>query len=169
MPQPVRLTLADFLIWESSRPEKERFEFLDGEIFAFGQGASLEHNELVMRLSDVVRAGKSAHCRSAVGMQRVIAGESATFPDIVLLCDERDLFAPDTRTSRYPKLMQKQYAYDAIPTLEEYLIMDSRERRGILYRRDASQLREMPIGEGTIELASIGARLDLAALYDGIV
>jgi Uma2 family endonuclease len=179
-----RMTLAEFLAWDARRSDDERFEFLDGEIVAFGQGASLPHNEIVSRIHDVVRAHKSAECFSVVGMQRIVAAETATFPDIVLLCDERDLKAEDQRTSRYPSLivevlspttasadlLVKRTSYQTIPTLVEYLVVDSQTRYAALYRRVDGALREVAQqSSGRIMLDAIGAAVDLDVVYAGLV
>ena len=49
-------------------------------------------------------------------MQRLIAGESQTFPDVVLICDERDLHAEDDTTLHYPKLIVEESRFALEPT-----------------------------------------------------
>ena len=175
---------AEFLDWEAMQPDDVRHELLGGEILAFGQGATQEHNELALRTIEFVRARKRPECRAFAGMQRVRAGDDLTYPDIVLTCDERDVRAEDRTQIRYPKLIvevlspttaavdliRKRRTYEKIETLEEYLVVDSRERYAALFRRTGPVLREATQQyDGTIVLDSLGAALDLGALYAGVL
>ena len=107
---------------------------------------------------------------------------SALRPDIVLTCDELDLRAADKRESTMssPKLIvevlsastadadrgRKFRNYFLIPTLEEYLLVDSASKSVTLHRRvDAQIVTSWP--EPVIELASIRCEISLDRLYEG--
>ncbi len=183
MRHPARMTIDEFFTWDALQPETERYEFLNGEILSFGQGATLDHNTLVGRLFIAVAAGVRPPCRALVGMQRIVSATSATFPDIVVLCDERDLRAEDRSRSRYPKLvvevllpstasydlLVKRRVFEQISTVEEYLVVDSRSRDALVYRRRGDRLDEAKrVSSGMLALASLPIAIDIDDLYLGI-
>jgi Uma2 family endonuclease len=178
--QPV-LSLSEFLAWENEQPGKH--EFHRGEVFAM-VGARRAHGCVVgnlMRHLGNHLAGTP--CRAfAEGMKVQIADETILYPDVFVTCDRADL-ATD-QIFRAPTLVievlspstqsydrsQKFALYRRIPSLQEYILVDPDTRRVEGFRRGADDLWVLhDMSEGpALEAASIGARVTLAEVFDGI-
>ena len=56
--------------------------------------------------------------------------------------------------------------YRTIPTLQEYILVDSRRRWVEVFRRDGADMRALPeVTTGAISLASIDLEISLDAIY----
>lgn len=109
---------------------------------------------------------------------------SSVIPDALVTCEPvpaRQLYATAptlvveviSPTSVVNDLIGKPQVFSAIPSIEEYLLVDSRAMWASVFRRDDSG--ELPLeGEGvtapdaTIELRSVGVTFALADLYRGV-
>ncbi|MBC5798612.1 MAG: Uma2 family endonuclease [Candidatus Eremiobacteraeota bacterium] len=85
---------------------------------------------------------------------------STRFPKLIV-----EVLSPSTSTL---DLRDKARGYLAIPTLGEYLVIDSPKRFVVLHRR-ADDRVETTWPTSAIELASISAVLSLNGVYDGIL
>jgi Uma2 family endonuclease len=115
-------------------------------------------------------------------MKVQIADETILYPDVFVTCDRADL-ATD-QIFRAPTLVievlspstqsydrsQKFALYRRIPSLQEYILVDPDTRRVEGFRRGADDLWVLhDMSEGpALEAASIGARVTLAEVFDGI-
>lgn len=185
MEDPKPLALDEFLAWESE--QEDAHELIDGAIVAMS-GPTRRHALLVDRLRDALRgATRRDECDVYAGDMTVAiettARHNAPRPDVVVTRDERDR-RPDDLSEiviRYPKLVvevlspatasvdlgPKVRSYFSIPTMREYLCVDSRERFIVLHRREADAIVESwPIG--IVELTSVRASIAVESLYDGL-
>jgi Uma2 family endonuclease len=126
------LTQAEFPAWEQRRDTKH--EFVNGHVYRVANG-TFAHADLAAKLL--------ASLRSRLSTGRVLGSNiliematSSRYADVVVTHDERD-FDPDGMVIRFPKLIvevlseetatidlcTKMREYQAIPTLEEYVIM----------------------------------------------
>jgi Uma2 family endonuclease len=103
-------------------------------------------------------------------------------PDIIVTCDELDL-APGTRANSRPKLIveilspnegddlkAKLDEYEALDTVEEYIVIDSTKRFVRRWYKNANgkfQFDPYYIS-GSVRFVSIGYTLDIDALYDEV-
>ena len=180
MTQP-KLTLEAFLAWEDAQAEKH--EFHRGEVFAM-VGARRTHGCVVGNL--VRHFGNQlsgSPCRVFhEGMKVQIATDTVLYPDVFVTCDKADLatemiFRAPTlvlevlspSTQAYDR-SQKFALYRAIPSLQEYILVDPDTRRIEAFRRGTDNLWVLhDMSEAVVmEAASIGASVALSDVFDGI-
>jgi Uma2 family endonuclease len=177
------MTQTEYLEWEQQQEEKH--EFVDGYVFplfgdrtARGFAGGMERHariaaELIMLIGPAVRP-----CRIYGSDRRLEMARSTRYPDLSVTCDPRDY--ADGLVMRHPKLLvevlsettaredlgPKMREYQAIDTLEEYLMIDSRKRWAQVSRRSNGVWNLLePTAAGPMELACVPLTIDLDALY----
>ena len=176
-----KLTLEAFMAWENEQAEKH--EFHRGEVFAM-VGARRAHGRVVSNLTRrLAEALDGSPCQVFhEGMKVQIGDATVLYPDLFVTCDRADLatemiFRAPTlvvevlspSTQAYDR-SQKFALYRGIPSLQEYVLVDPETRRIEAFRRGPDNLwvlhdmSEAPY----METASIGARVSLAEVFDGI-
>jgi len=174
-----RMTAADFLAWDAL--QTVRFEFVGGELFAMadaGEGHVTVAGNVYLQLRQHL-AGTP--CRTFITDMklRVEAADAFYYPDVMVTCS-----VPDTRdplVKREPVLLvevpspataaydrgDKFAAYRKLPSLREYLLIDTESRRCDLFRRGNDDLWVLhPFEPGqTVTLASVDLALSPAALW----
>lgn len=179
-----------YLEWEAS--SEERHEYIDGVVVRM-VGESKNHHRVERRIRRRVEDRiKSSKCEAFRHGIRVVVNfaEFQTiyyYPDIVVDCGVDDS-VPEPVTgyvANQPKLIieilsprskrkdevEKYSAYQYLPTLEEYLVVnqDPDERWARLHRREFNwrpQTGDIVVGSGEIHLRSIDLKLDLDEIYD---
>jgi Uma2 family endonuclease len=175
-------TLAEYLAFEASSNVKH--EYVDGQIYAMA-GGTPEHAALAATIIGLLfgqlRAGR---CRAldADLRVRVPATGLLTYPDVTVVCGQREVDAEDRFAVTNPTLIvevlststeeydrgEKFEHYKRLPSLREYVLVSHRERRIEVWKRsdlDGWTLRTAGDGE-EVALASIGATLEVRELYD---
>ncbi len=184
-PQSRGFTPDEYLAWEREQPI--RHEYIDGEVYAM-TGGTLPHNAITLNLYSELRPHlRKQGCPINVVAVKVRVSEKGPYfyPDLVVSCDERDRRA--TEFLQYPKLIvevlspstagfdrgDKFKFYRRIPTLEEYVLIDS-EKVGIdCYRKISGGKWELTVypddlGEAenpVLELVSLNFQCPLALVY----
>lgn len=182
MLDPDRITYADFIAYAEAHIGK--FEFIDGQIISQAKPTK-RHQRLSLALGNLLTShvppqGCDVLLDTTLALSEVRDDERA--PDLMVTCDSADLSDDEVREVRRPTLVieivsertagddlgTKLLAYQAIPSIREYLVVDSRKRWAILYVRDAQGLFVAPRDfiAGCLTLASIDYELDLDALYE---
>jgi Uma2 family endonuclease len=183
-PQARGFTPDEYLAWEREQPI--RHEYIDGEVYAM-TGGSLAHNAIALNLYSQLRPHlRERGCRGHVADVKVKVSQRGPYfyPDVVVTCDERDRRAVEA--IQYPKLIvevlspstagfdrgDKFKFYRRIPTLEEYVLIDS-EKVGIdCYRKSSGgkwELTAYPEDAGDIlELVSLNFQCPLALVYEEV-
>jgi Uma2 family endonuclease len=174
--QPI-LTYQDFQ--KATAQLDGRHELVDGQIVAMSS-PSKTHG----RLSVVLTARLSAHlsdrqCDVYADTDVWIAVGHARRPDVSVTCDENDL-TNDDDVLRSPTLLieilsdnmgddlkTKLAEYQAMKSVEEYVVVDSRKRWVRHYYRgaDGHLVFDHDYIAGSVRLASIGYTLDLDSMY----
>lgn len=194
-PQPY-VSPQEYLRREREAPYKS--EYFQGVIYPMGDregntpeamaGASPAHNVIKSNVEFVMmtQLRKRGGCRTSSSDQSIHIPENGlyTYPDIVAVCgkpvlaedgDKYSLINPKVivevlskRTAAYDR-GEKFRLYRGIPTLEEYLLVDSRKVDVVLHRKgenglwtlvqQASQFSE------SVHLESLGVTLPLEELY----
>jgi Uma2 family endonuclease len=176
-----RMTYAEYLAAEAS--SDVRHEYLNGEVWVMA-GGTPEHSALaaamIAQLSASLR-GKPCRTYSADLRVRVVDTGLSTYPDVSVVCGQLETAPDDKDAVTNPIVLvevlsestegydrgAKAAHYRRIPSLREYVLVSQGEPLVEVYRRAESgrwELLEARPGE-TIEIASLGARLDVAALY----
>jgi len=183
-PQPKIFTPDEYLAWE--REQLIRHEYIDGEVYAM-TGGTLAHNSIAVNLISLLRGrlrGTGCRVYAADAKVRISAKGPYFYPDVVVSCDEGDRRA--TETISYPKLIvevlspstagfdrgDKFKFYRRIPTLEEYVLIDS-EKVGIdCYRKSSGSKWELTAypeeGGDILELVSLNFQFPLALVYEEV-
>ena len=180
--RPPEMSLHGFLRWESTATT--RHEFVNGHIYAIA-GASRAHGTIAVNLAALIRPAirKKSGSRAYLAEMKVVppAQRSVRYPDLVLTCDERD-FA-DEQIARFPKLIvevlsrstaaldrgEKFEDYRRIPTLDEYIVIDSTQVLVEVYRRAGEGWAFRDYGPGeTFCFESVPLTVNVAELYEDV-
>jgi Uma2 family endonuclease len=172
-------TYRDFIEYVASRDG--RFEYVDGFAVAMGTRSN-EHQDISNILGSVLREhlrGSPCKVRTAAALW---TGTRERSPDLLVTCDERDL-AFGVRPNRHPKLVieilsdnpgddlrDKVDEYASIPSVEEYLVVDSTKRSVRRWHRagDGTIAYNPSVISGTIRIESLGLILSVDDLYDEV-
>lgn len=181
--QPPLMTPEEYLEWE---PQQEiRYEYANGEVFAM-TGGTIPHNDIALNFYRTLYPHlRSRGCRANVSDVKVQFSSKRIYyyPDLIVSCDPEDLKARNF--IQRPKLIaevlspstsardrgQKFTDYLTIPTLQEYLLIDSEKVSVERYCRGEGRMwLYYPYKTGdAIALSSIEFECPIALLYDGIV
>ena len=177
-----RLTPQDYFEWEAQ--QALRYEYFDGEVFAMA-GGSLPHADIALNVASLFKAQLQGRCKVRNSDAKVGITEDGPFvyPDVAVSCDERDRTAQ--KFSRYPCLIVEVVspgteAYDRggkftlyrrLESLKEYVLVGSEAKTVEVFRRNSDgSWAFIPYGLGeTIELASLGIRVPMEAIYEDVV
>jgi Uma2 family endonuclease len=178
-----RYTLSDYL--DVEEVSVVRHEFIDGEIIAMA-GGTPEHAALASAIPAMMGnqlRGTSCRTYSADLRIRVGATGLATYADASVVCDPvlRDPNSPthvlnptvifevlSRGTETYDR-GEKRHHYQQLESLCEYVLLSQDARRIEVWsrRRDSQEWVHTEYGSGaTVELGSIGCRIEVDELYD---
>ena len=178
-----KLSIEEYLEMENASSEKH--EYYKGEVFAMS-GAKLTHNIITKNLLislAIKLKGKS--CRPFGSDQRIHieANTLFTYPDISIICgdiitrnnDDYNVINPTVlievlspSTKNYDR-GEKFKLYRDIPTLKEYVVVDSESMHIEIFRLNANyhwELEEYTKDAESILIQSINTPLSLAEFYD---
>ncbi len=176
-----RMSYAEYLAAEAVA--EVRHEYLNGDVWEMA-GGTIEHGALaaaVARELGVALRGKPCRAFSSDVRVRVPETDLATYPDLSVVCGQLETAKDDKDAITNPVVLvevlsDSTEAYDRgakwahyrrIASLHEYVLVSQAEPLIEVYRRTPGgrfELLEARAGE-TIELASIGARLDVSGVY----
>ncbi len=150
--QPQKMSIEEYLEWE---PRQEtRYEYVYGEVLAM-TGGTIPHNDIALNFYRALYPHIRARgCRVNVSDVKLQVSESSPYyyPDLIVSCDARDLNA--RKFIQYPKLIVevlspgtegydrggKFTAYRNMPTLQEYVLVDSEKVSVECYRRSEGRM-----------------------------
>ena len=156
-----------------------RHEYIDGQVYAM-TGASRAHglivNALAFALTPAARRKGCQLFTSDMKLRLEIGGKTCFYyPDLLLSCDPQDR-EPYFRRSPCPIVevlsestaridrREKLLAYQSLPSLQAYLLVEQEARRVELYRR-ATDWRVEYHDAGEIWLDCLELALPLAEVY----
>lgn len=167
-----------------------RLELLDGEVFAMA-GASPSHNDITLNVSAFLHGRlRGGACRVRSGDQRVYvpARSGYVYPDVVVGCGTLhyrpatnppallnpvvvvEVLSDSTSTHDFTR---KFRAYQSIPGLRHYLLLDSRQVSALLYSREVGSLgwnvTTYDQLTDVLPLPALGVELPLAEVYASVV
>lgn len=181
--QPQKITIEEYLEWE---PQQDvRYEYVNGEVFAM-TGGTIPHNDIALNLYTALRPHvRSRGCRANVSDVKVQVSSKSPYyyPDVIVSCDSQDLNA--RKFIQNPKLIaevlypatsakdrgEKFTYYLTIPTLQEYILIDSEKISVERYCRGEGRMWfYYPYMAGDIiSLSSIEFNCPIELLYEGVV
>lgn len=174
-----KMTLAEFLDWESSQPE--RFEFHRGNVLRLGD-IGARHNRVTLNLaSRIDKHLDGTACQVFATGMKVQADESILYPDALVACGKAS--AGDEQLVLDPKLvieilplnmgddqLGRFNAYRSLASLREYVLIDPVDRRVEVFSMDETgawayvdQTRS-----GALTMSSIDLSMPLDAAFKGV-
>ena len=179
---PQKMTVEEYLEWEAQ--QEIRHEYVNGEVFAM-TGSTIPHTDLALNFYTALRPHlRSRGCRMNVSDVKLQVSFQSRYyyPDVIVSCDPQDL---DSRTFiQNPKLIvevlspstsskdrdEKFTCYLKIPTLQEYILIDSQKIFVERYCRGEGRMwLYYPYTAGEIvTLSSIEFDLPIELLYEGV-
>ena len=180
-PAPRRhFTFRDYLDLEEASNVKH--EYFAGEIYAMA-GGTPEHAALAVAVSaalfDQLASGRCRVFSSDLRV-RIRSTGLATYPDVTVVCGALETDPENTSTVTNPTVIvevlspstesydrgEKLEHYRQVESLRECVLVAHDRRRIELWRRGpGGEWTRLVIEEGTVDLDSIGCRLDVAELY----
>jgi Uma2 family endonuclease len=180
---PSRMTLAEFLAWDSGDATGRAWQLIDGEPVAMAP-ASQPHGAIQIELARLIAnrlAENRSPCRviGAPGITpRVRANENYRVPDLGVTCspEKSGLIMPDPvllieilSPSNEAETRANIWSYTTIPSVQEILIIHSTRVEAEILRRGADETwpeePEMIRPPNALEMRSVGLVLPLHALY----
>lgn len=168
---------SDYLNAEKKSDTKH--EYIEGQVYAMA-GASDNHNRITGTLFGEIYAHlKSQPCTPYTGDMKVKAANNFFYPDVMVVCEEDqsdpyykqkpvmlvEVFSDATRRR---DRTTKRLAYQSIPTLQEYVMIEQdRVEIEILRRNEHWQPRYYYLGDD-IQFKSIELILPVEAIYTGV-
>ncbi|HRN55344.1 MAG TPA: Uma2 family endonuclease [Agriterribacter sp.] len=180
-----KFTIEEYLAMEEDAVVKH--EYYRGEIFAMS-GAQIPHNEIsgnfYVALHNRLRGKK---CKPYNSDQRIHIESNTlfTYPDISVICgepvtlnnDEWNVLNPaviievlSPATKNYDR-GEKFMLYRGIPTLQEYILVDSESIHVEIFRQNAAhrwELEEYKSIEDQLRIKTIDEAIPLADIYAGV-
>jgi Uma2 family endonuclease len=179
-----RVGYVGYLALESSRGE--RLELVDGWVYAMA-GGSPRHARLAMRVGRLLgNQLERTPCEPYSSDLKIHIGRAkrTTYADVVIVCGEPRASSEDDNTITNPTVIvevlspstasedrgAKWSDYRRLPSLRHYVLVSQDERLVEVYSRDGLRWAyEDARDRGAIALEAIGAPLDVAELYAGIL
>lgn len=181
-PHRTLMSVEDYLALDRSSIDT-RYEYIDGYAMLMA-GGTLDHSTISINLTSLLRTKlRGSVCRAYNSDARVRLNDARyVYPDASISCDDRDRGTGDIinfprivfevlspATESYDRGIKFLY-YRSCPTIEEYVLIDTRLQAVDVYRRATENLWTLHIfGSGdVIELASLGMRFAIDELYAGV-
>lgn len=177
------LTVEEYLDYENASELKH--EYFQGEVFAMA-GASDVHNEIFSNL--FIALGnklKGKPCRPYGSDKRMHIPQNTlfTYPDISIYCNGKTPFEKDEKTSKEPTVLieilsdsTKDYdrggkfkLYRDIPTLKEYVLVDSESISIEVFRLNANnnwELEEYESVDQFLTIPSLSISIPVLEIYE---
>jgi Uma2 family endonuclease len=179
-----KITIEEYL--ELEEASREKHEYYRGEVFAMS-GPKVQHNIIAGNIfGSLGNKLKGKSCRPFNSDQRIHIEKNTlfTYPDISIICGEIktlnddewnvlnsviliEILSPSTKNyDRGEKFM----LYRDIPTLKEYILIDSESIHIEIFRLNASshwELEEYLTASEIMELFSVDISIPLSEIYEG--
>ncbi len=170
------ITVDEYL--DAEEESEVRHEYVYGEVFALA-GVSMAHSIIgtnVVRLLGNAAVGSGCRLHSS-DMKLRVEERLFYYPDAMVVCEAPvdnyyetspcvvvEVVSPSTaRNDR----LEKRFAYLSLPSLQLYLLVESRRRGVTGYYREAAGWQERRFGlEEVIPVPCVGASLSFGELYD---
>jgi len=183
LPEQSYMTVEEYFELCRSNPDM-RYEYIDGQVTMLA-GGSLNHARIaaniIGELRNLLRGGPCEPFTSDAALR--VAASRYVLPDVAVTCDERD--HQDNDYLQYPSLLfevlspttesadrgRKFAYYRNIPTVREYVLVNSLEASVELFRREKNTLWTLHLFgiDDEVTLTSIGVTLTVREIYRNVV
>jgi Uma2 family endonuclease len=158
-----------------------KYEYMDGHMYAMA-GGTLDHDQICNNLVVLLRPPLQGKCRLFTNVRLQTPSTKYFYPDVTVSCNPEDwqgrgrkdifhmpcliieILSPSTEArDRGEKLA----SYRKIPTLREYVLINTKYQAVEVYRRleDIWTYQQFDPGQ-EVELASLGLSFPIAAFYE---
>lgn len=175
-----QLTREQYLAFDDASPDKH--QFYQGEIFAMS-GGSFNHSRIAMNIGVHVQISSNACVPMTSDMRISTPSGLDTYPDVSVYCGDPEL-TDNNSTLLNPVLIvevlskstqdydrgDKFNNYRSIPTLQDYLLVDSRKVHVEHFQRQSDTqwlLSEYWQFEDKLALTSVGLEVLVQTVYQG--
>lgn len=180
--QQQMISVEEYFALEEQNPET-RYEYVDGCVYMMA-GGTINHDTIKANLERILWGLlRASRCRTFSSDMRVFVSPTCYYhPDVTVGCNPVD--RGTQKQVRYPRLVievlspsterkdrrEKLRDYLACPTIEEYVLVDSRMVRMEIYRREGRNWLYEPLQEeDEVALACLDVQFPLAAAYEDVL
>jgi Uma2 family endonuclease len=175
---PHTMTVEEYFQLEEKDPDT-RYEYVDGHVYAMA-GGTANHDTIKSNMQRILwNLLRGSPCRVYSSDMKVFISETRYFhPDVIVTCDPRDrgivqaiqsprlvveVLSPSTElTDRTWKLKN----YRAHPTIEEYMLVDSKALKIEIYHKEQNKwIYDAFENNAEIALSSLGVHFPLSDAY----
>jgi len=180
-----KISIEEYLEMENASMEKH--EYYKGEIFAMS-GAKVPHNTITKNLSGILFGKlRGKKCQPYNSDQRIHIQSNTlfTYPDISIICGEIITLNNDDYNVLNPTVIievlskstknydrgEKFKLYRDIPTLKEYILVDSEAIHIEVFRINENnhwELEEYDSVENFLFIKSMDEKISIAEIYEGV-
>lgn len=178
---PEPMDVAAFLAFCDTRPDGEKWELLDGELFMNATPVSFHQlivGNITHHLFDKLRnAGNAFKASAGIGVR--LSGFSSVEPDVMIrprnhfngrICQDIvvafEVLSPSTQRN---DLKFKRESYPALASLTHYVIVSAERMEVRVYARDLGWAETvLNLATDEIHFDHLGATLSLAQIYDDL-
>jgi len=176
------MSVEEYFELEENNPDT-RYEYLDGYVYMMS-GGSANHATISGNIYAILKSFlRGGPCRVYNSDMKVRVSEKRYFhPDVTVTCDPRDRGTADLIQS--PRLVievlspsteardrgRKLQCYLACPSIEEYLLVDTRSMRIEIYRKEQKKWVYDAFEAGDeVELITLSVRFPVADAYEDVI
>jgi Uma2 family endonuclease len=178
-----RWTIEQYLEFENA--SREKHEYYNGVVLPMDQGASDPHNDIYSNLfGELAIQLKGKRCGPYGSRLRLYIPECTlfTYPDIVVFCNPLEPWDKDPCTFTEPTIIieilsrstrnydrnQKFECYKQIPTLKEYIMVDSESNHIEAWRLNNAkewELKEYKTHDDILQIPTLGVSIPVKEIY----
>ncbi|HCI79953.1 MAG TPA: hypothetical protein DHW02_09690 [Ktedonobacter sp.] len=175
------MTVEEYFQLEESDPDT-RYEYVDGHVYAMA-GGTANHDTVKSNIHRILwQLLRGSKCRVYSSDMKVFVSETRYFhPDVTVTCDPRD--RGTTQAIRSPRLVVevlsptteltdrtwKLQNYRVHPTIEEYVLADSKSRKIEIYSKQNNKwVYDCYENDDEIPLNSLGVHFTLSEAYEDV-
>lgn len=180
---PASLTVEEYFAIEAVENER-RYEFIDGEIYDMTGGTN-NHSVIKLNVAGTLHSQLyESDCSLRGSDMRVkVSGTRYVYPDLSAVCGEPQLEDNDTTllnpimvvevtspTSLYYDRAEKREFYDAVPSIQSYLVIDQHRVFVDLHTRTGRRWlwEEFSDLDDVVPIEILGCQLPISAVYRDI-
>ena len=182
-PQSSNLTPEEYLQLETASNIKH--EYIDGEVYAMA-GATDTHVTIALNMAILLRSHlRGSGCRVYISDMKVRIEKKNRFyyPDVLMTCEDRD--RENNTFKKFPSLIvevlsdsteafdrgDKFADYQSLPSLQEYVLINTRKARIECFRRTKEGLwllQFYELEDSQFELTSVGFTGKVSDVYEEV-
>ena len=173
LPKSTYMTPEEYLQWEISRGDEEKYEYVDGQVYAMA-GASRSHNRIAMKFANLLfNHLEGSPCEvfqsdMKVGI-RSLETNRYYYPDVQVSCAKETESYINTSpcliievlsdSTAYKDRTEKLAAYRLLASLQEYVLCSQDTPHIEVYRRAGEWQREIYTAGQVLLLVSVGLEI----------